>query len=183
VGAHASVREAVVLAREDRPGDKRLVAYVVAHDAAPEPADLRVFLAARLPEHMVPSAFVVLPVLPLTPNGKVDRRALPAPDVAGGPSSAFAAPRTPTEEAIAAIWKEVLGLPRVNVEEDFFELGGHSLLAMQIMARIAERVRVELPLATLFELKTVAKLAEIADAVLSSRAPAPSVAGLEEGEL
>ncbi len=184
--AHPAVGDAAVLAREDLPVEMGLVAYVVPAGAKPtEPAELRASLAARLPEHMVPSAFVVLAALPLTSNGKVDRRALPAPEPAADAESAFTAPRTPTEEAIAAIWREVLGVPRVGVDADFFALGGHSLLATQVMTRIAEALRVELPLATLFELRTVAKLAEIADAVLRAHAPAPVLdgAGFEEGEL
>ncbi len=182
--AHATVSEAVVVAREDTPGNKRLVAYVVgAEDAAPAPLDLRAFLADRLPDYMLPAAVVVLAAMPLTANGKVDREALPAPDVAVAAEGSFVAPRTPTEEVIASIWQGAIGIPRVGVTDDFFELGGHSLLAMQIMAQVTEALHVELQLATLFELKTVAGLAAIADAVLQGRAAPPESAGFEEGEL
>ena len=132
------VREAVVVAREDAPGQKRLVAYVVAErEPAPTAGELRTELKAKLPDYMVPSAFVLLEKLPLTPNGKLDRRALPAPEqsrpeLEGG----YVAPRTPLEEVIAGIWADVLHLEQVGVEENFFELGGHSLLATQVIARV-----------------------------------------------
>jgi amino acid adenylation domain-containing protein len=165
------VREAVVAAREDRSGEKRLVAYVVG--AAPDPAALRAALRARLPEHMVPSAFVVLESLPVTPNGKVDRAALPAPDPAGerGDACTYRAPRTPAEERMAGIWAEVLGLERVGVEDDFFELGGHSLLATQVASRVREAFRTELPLRALFEAPTVAELSRRVEAILADAAP------------
>ncbi|MFT3772546.1 MAG: amino acid adenylation domain-containing protein [Minicystis sp.] len=178
---HGNVREAAVVLREDRPGDKRLVAYVVPHDApAPDAAELRDFLAARLPPYMIPSAFVALAAMPLGATGKVDRKALPAPEAGDGGS--FVAPRTDTERAIASIWEKVIGVPRVGVNDDFFELGGHSLLATQVMARLAETLGVELPLATLFELKTVAALAEVVDIARGGQ-QAPAVEDLEEGEL
>ncbi|MBV8852906.1 MAG: AMP-binding protein [Sinobacteraceae bacterium] len=155
----AGVKDCVVVAREDAPGDKRLVAYVVpADEAAVNTAELRTHLQRRLPEYMVPSAFVVLEALPLTPNGKVDRRALPAPE--GRPEiTEFVAPRTPTEEVVAGIWCEVLKLERVGVHDNFFALGGHSLLAMRVMARLREVLEVELPLRALFQRPTIAELA------------------------
>ncbi|HEX7241408.1 MAG TPA: amino acid adenylation domain-containing protein, partial [Longimicrobiaceae bacterium] len=159
------VREAVVVAREDRPGEKRLVAYVVG--AAPDPAALR----ARVPEHMVPSSFVVLESLPVTPNGKVDRAALPTPDPAGARRGAYVAPRTPAEERMAGIWAEVLGLEQVGVEDNFFELGGHSLLATQVISRVREAFRTELPLRGLFEAPTVAELSRRVEALLADAAP------------
>ncbi|MBV9914403.1 MAG: hypothetical protein JOZ93_17625, partial [Sinobacteraceae bacterium] len=155
----AGVKDCVVVAREDAPGDKRLVAYVVpADEAAVNTAELRTHLQRRLPEYMVPSAFVALEALPLTPNGKVDRRALPAPE--GRPEiTEFVAPRTPTEEVVAGIWCEVLKLERVGVHDNFFALGGHSLLAMRVMARLREVLEVELPLRALFQRPTIAELA------------------------
>ncbi|WP_447980434.1 amino acid adenylation domain-containing protein [Candidatus Nitrospira bockiana] len=163
LGAHPSVRDTVVLAREDRPGEKRLVAYVVPSEEAPwAPDTLRAFLAERLPAYMVPAVFTALPVLPRTPNGKLDRKALPAPEPKV-PGRA-AGPQTATEELVAGIWAEVLGVDRVGRHEDFFELGGHSLRATQVMARVRTVFGIELPLRTLFESPTVADLAKAVDA-------------------
>jgi len=154
------VKDCVVVASEDEPGDKRLVAYVVgAQGFGADVSDLREHLRRSLPDYMVPSAFVVLEALPLTANGKVDRKALPAPE--GRPDVAeYEGPRTPTEEVLAGIWCEILKLDRVGVHDNFFELGGHSLLAMRVVARLREAFKVELPLRTLFEGPTVRGLAE-----------------------
>ncbi|MBV9774031.1 MAG: amino acid adenylation domain-containing protein, partial [Gemmatimonadetes bacterium] len=163
---HPGVREAFVMAREDAPGGARLVAYLTAEGAAdPAPGELRAHLAERLPEYMVPSAFVTLDALPLTSNGKVDRRALPAPDAA--PLTEYVAPRTPTEERLAEIWAEVLGVERVGVHDHFFELGGHSLMATRVVARVREAPGVELPLRVVFEHPTLAGMAEWIDATLA----------------
>jgi len=154
-----AVSECAVLAREDRPGsgDWRLVAYVVPRDATLSVDDLRSALRQRLPESMVPSAFVVLDALPLTANGKLDRRALPAPDAAArGP---VVAPRTATEEAIAAAWCEVLGLPAVGVEDSFFDIGGHSLLIVQVHRLLAPQFP-ELEVVDLFRYPTISALAQ-----------------------
>jgi acyl-coenzyme A synthetase/AMP-(fatty) acid ligase/acyl carrier protein len=157
---HSDIRQAVVVAREDVAGDKRLVAYVVTTDeAAVDAAELRAHLQRSLPEYMVPSAFVVLEALPLTPNGKVDRRALPAPGDDAVIREVYVAPRTPTEEVLASIWCELLKLDRVGVHDNFFALGGHSLLGMRLIARIREKFAVELPLRALFETPTIARLA------------------------
>ncbi len=164
LAAHPAVREAVVLVREDAPGGKRLVGYVVPAVDGVSAAELREHLAGRLPEYMVPGALVVLESFPLSPNGKVDRKALPAPEGAEG--AEYVAPRTPTEEILAAIWAEVLRAERVGVHDDFFALGGHSLLATQVIARAAAALGVEIPLRALFEAPTVAGLAERADAAL-----------------
>ncbi|HEU4561478.1 MAG TPA: phosphopantetheine-binding protein, partial [Longimicrobium sp.] len=154
---HPEVREAVVVVREDAPGDRRLVAYVVAEEEV-SPAEVRAHLTGRLPEYMVPSAVVVLASLPLTPSGKVDRRALPAPGYEAD-AERYVAPRTPTEEVLVGIWAEVLRLERVGVHDNFFELGGHSLLATRMASRIRAAFAVELPLRALFEGPTVAELA------------------------
>jgi amino acid adenylation domain-containing protein len=151
------VADCVVVAREDVPGEKRLVAYVVGHVEA---GVLREHLRRELPEYMVPAAFVFLDALPLTPNGKLDRKALPAPEYAAG-ADRYVAPRTPVEEVLAEIWAEVLRLERVGVEESFFELGGHSLLATRVVSRVRERFDMELPLQALFEHRTVAELARV----------------------
>jgi acyl carrier protein len=161
LAAHAGVREVAVTIREGAGEDRRLVAYVVG-EAGTRPGvnELRAHLKARLPEYMIPSAFVSLDELPLTPNGKVDRKALPAPDAASVVVGAnYVAPRTPLEESLAGIWAEVLGVGRVGAEDNFFELGGHSLLATQLIARIRGALETELPLRSLFESPTVAGLA------------------------
>ncbi|HEX9937525.1 MAG TPA: amino acid adenylation domain-containing protein, partial [Longimicrobium sp.] len=149
------VADCVVVAREDAPGETRLVAYVV---GGVDAGALREHLLRELPEHMVPSAFVFLDALPLTPNGKLDRKALPAPDFAPA-QERYVAPRTPAEEVLAGIWADVLRLERVGVEESFFELGGHSLLATRVVSRVREVLAVELPLRALFEGPTVAEMA------------------------
>jgi amino acid adenylation domain-containing protein len=159
LGQHPAIQQVVVVAREDVPGDKRLVAYTVAQPSQmPKASDLRGYLKAKLPDYMVPSAFVSLEALPLTPNGKVDRRALPDPDYSG--SELFVAPRTQLEEAVAACWSQMLGVERVGIHDDFFDLGGHSLLAMQVISRLRTIVQVEVPLRSFFEAPTVAQLAE-----------------------
>jgi acyl carrier protein len=138
LGQHLAVRQAVVLAREDMPGDTRLVAYIVP-DQAPPPTSsaLRSFLQQKLPKYMLPSAFVLLETLPATPNGKVDRQALPVPDQARPElERTFIPPRTPLELLLAEIWQAVLGVDRVSIYDNFFDLGGHSLLSLQIIARV-----------------------------------------------
>ncbi|RLU03559.1 MAG: amino acid adenylation domain-containing protein, partial [Ketobacter sp.] len=152
------VREAVVLAREDVPGDKRLVAYVLS-DENLDLADLKAFLGKSLPDYMVPKAYVVLPKFPLTPNGKVDKRGLPAPDDGSVAKNEYVAPRNDTEETLSQIWKEVLGLDRVGVTDNFFDLGGHSLLATQVVTRVREHFNVELALSALFEEPTIENIA------------------------
>ncbi|WP_445299506.1 amino acid adenylation domain-containing protein [Microcoleus sp. B3-A4] len=157
---HPTVRETTVIAREDIPGDKRLVAYVVPNpEQTPTIDELRRFLKQKLPDYMVPSAFVLLDALPLTPNGKVDRRALPAPDQSRPDQSVtFVAPRSPIEQQLVDIWAEVLRLEQVGIHDNFFELGGHSLLATQVISRLRQAFGVELPVRTLFEAPTVADL-------------------------
>jgi amino acid adenylation domain-containing protein len=154
---HPTVRKVVVLAREDAPGEKRLVAYVVSKSTAEE---LRRSLKDKLPDYMVPTIFVPLDSLPLLSNGKIDRRALPAPDRARPElDEALTAPRTPTEEKLAEIWAQLLGIERIGVHDNFFDLGGHSLLATQAASRMREAFEVEIPLRRLFEVPTVAGLA------------------------
>ena len=172
---HPSVSEAVVTAREYVPGDKRLVAYFVATGGPPPPSgELRRFLSDRLPPYMVPSAFVALDAFPQTANGKVDRAALPAPPhTRPERAGARVAPRTPTEEALASIWSEVLHIDDVGVDDDFFELGGHSLLATQVIARAREAFSTDLPLRVIFERPTVAGLAQAVDARTGRQASAP----------
>lgn len=159
---HRTVHASVVVIREEQPGYKHLVAYVVATDASQPSSlipDLRDHLKQRLPAYMMPAAFVLLERLPLTPNGKVDRRVLPAPESMRLEDS-YVPPRTSTEETLAAIWSTVLGIERVGVHDDFFDLGGHSLLATQVTSRIQEAFQLDLPVRALFESSTLIELAE-----------------------
>jgi amino acid adenylation domain-containing protein len=154
-------QHAVVLAREDRRGDQQLVAYLVGRNgSAPTAAEVRARLAERLPDYMVPTAFVMLGELPVTSTGKLDRRALPAPDESAEAEASYVAPRTPQEALVSGVWAEVFGLERVGVHDDFFALGGHSLLATQVVSRIWRAAEVELPVQAVFEAPTVAELAE-----------------------
>ncbi|MDQ3805730.1 MAG: condensation domain-containing protein, partial [Acidobacteriota bacterium] len=161
LGEHPSVRECVVIDREGTGGEKWLAAYLVAAEGvAPQAGELRLHLLTKLPEYMVPVAYVVLDELPLTPNDKVDRRALPAPELSA-PEAGNEAPRTPVEELLCEVWASVLRLDRVGVTDNFFELGGHSLLATQLVSQVRETFQVELPLRSLFERPTVAGLAGV----------------------
>ncbi|MFE9431599.1 amino acid adenylation domain-containing protein [Streptomyces sp. NPDC006640] len=165
--ARPGVAAATVVVREDVPGDKRLVAYLVpAGEARPTAPELRRALSRDLPEHMVPARYVTLERLPLTPNGKVDRKALPAPE-SGRPdlTVAYAAPVTSTQEAVVAIWAELLGVDPVGIDDDFFELGGHSLLAVRIASRLRRDLGVHVSHRTLFEARTPAALATALDAL------------------
>ena len=168
---HAGVGEAVVVVREEEGREKRLVGYVVARqgEEAPGAGDLRKHLAGRLPEYMMPTAFVFLERMPLTPNGKLDRRALPAPDQ-GRPEQeqGYVGPRTPTEELLCGIWAKVLRLERVGVEDNFFEMGGHSLLATQAVSQTQRLFAIDLELKAMFEAPTVERLARIIEELLLS---------------
>ncbi|MEH2001260.1 MAG: amino acid adenylation domain-containing protein [Nostoc sp.] len=158
---HNDVQASCVIAHENTSGDKRLVAYVVPHQhCTPIISELRQFLKAKLPDYMVPNAFVMLEEMPLTPNGKVDRRALPTPDLHSELKDKYIAPRTPIEEMLAQIWSQVLKVEQVGIHDNFFELGGHSLLATQLVSRIRDRFKVQLPLRELFNAATIAELAQ-----------------------
>jgi amino acid adenylation domain-containing protein len=167
---HPAVRAAVVLAREDRPGDRRLVAYIVptngeerAPSFVPRPSslasELRTFLSKRLPDYMLPTAFVCLAAFPLMPNGKVDRRALPAPTATGARVAAVAAPHTPMERMIAAIWQELLGVDSVGLYDNFYDLGGHSLLISQMYTKLRAACDHDLAIVDLFTYTTIHQLA------------------------
>jgi len=158
INRHENVRESAVVVREDRPGDRRLVAYVTARDGELRIADLKTLIERHLPHYMLPETFVALAALPLTPNGKVDRQALPEPEYDGG-SVAFEPPCTPIETALADVWAEVLGVPRVGRSDNFFDLGGHSLLAAQLIGKINRALSIELTLRQLFETPNVRELA------------------------
>jgi acyl carrier protein len=183
---HAAVHGAVVLVREDAPTDpslrlpaislapelvqgraeKRLVAYVIAsRESAPTTGELRAFLQHKLPEYMIPSAFVFLESLPLSLNGKTDHRSLPAPDFNRDTlGQTLVVPRSPNEEILAGIWTDVLKLDHVDIHDNFFDLGGHSLLAAQVNSRMREVFTIELPLRQLFEFPTIAQLAALISA-------------------
>ena len=164
---HPAVREAVVTVREDRPGDKRLVGYVVADRGVEMPAawQLQQFVRERLPDYMVPSALVTLSSIPLTANGKVDRRRLPRPEAN---RAAYRAPETSREVALCGLFAEILGVERVGVDDDFFALGGHSLLATRFAARARSDLGVEIPIRTIFAAPTVAELARRWDGLSTS---------------
>jgi hypothetical protein len=166
-----AVRECAVIVREDRPGDKRLVAYLVKNEAsAPDAASLREHAEKSLPEYMIPTAWVWLEALPLTPNRKVDRRALPAPqDGEGAVGNDFVAPSTETEKAIAGIWENVLASSPLSANDNFFEKGGHSLLAARALLRINIHFDLQLPLRGLFESPTIMRMARRIDALLWMR--------------
>ena len=156
------VQTSCVIIREDTPGDKYLVAYIVAHyERIPMISELRQFLSSKLPLYMVPQAFVFLESLPLTTNRKVDRRALPAPDKIGNRRDQYVAPRNGIEEMLVQIWTEILKIEQVGIYDNFFEIGGHSLLATQLVSRIRSLFKIELPLRSLFGAATVAELAHL----------------------
>ncbi|HRV96585.1 MAG TPA: phosphopantetheine-binding protein, partial [Anaerolineae bacterium] len=161
-------QEAVAVVREDRPGDKRLVAYLVAVSGQPlSISHVRNYLKEKLPDYMIPSAFIPLEVLPTTPNGKIDRRALPMPDSTRPElAEAFIAPDGPVAEMLAEVWQEILGIDQIGIHDNFFELGGHSLLAIRIVSRLLQTYEVELPLRYLFEYPTIAQLAPIMEEIL-----------------
>ncbi|WP_293158417.1 non-ribosomal peptide synthetase [Okeania sp. SIO2C9] len=164
ISQHPTVKETVVLAREDNPGNKRLVAYIVPETEANQKTvpQLKQYLKEKLAEYMIPSAFVVLSQLPLTPNGKVNRRALPAPDISSfSESNNFVAPRDDIEGQLAEIWSNILNIHPVGIKNNFFELGGHSLLAVNLMAKIQQRFAKQLPLSTLFTNPTIEDLASL----------------------
>ncbi|MFC4311926.1 amino acid adenylation domain-containing protein, partial [Steroidobacter flavus] len=177
---HEQVKDVVVIAREDRPGNKRLIAYVVPRE--PEAAEagltaeaLRLHLKTLLPEYMVPSAFMILKTFPLTSNGKIDRRALPAPDAGAYASREYEAPRSETERTVARLWQELLQVAQVGRDDDFFELGGHSLLAMQVSSRLRQTMAVEPPIRLLFKCPVLKDLCEQIDGLRSNRAAAESI--------
>lgn len=160
---HPGVKAAVVLVREDSPGDRRLVAYVVPTAVqAPDVDELRRLLKTKLPPFMVPSAFVTLDAFPVTANGKLDQRSLPAPDgVRPDLVRSYSAPETPVEESLASIWRDVLGIDRVGLDDDFFDLGGHSMLAVKMLARLRDTFGLELYLGHVFDHSTIRELAPL----------------------
>jgi aspartate racemase len=163
---HDAVAECIVTAREDVPGDQRLIAYIVPSGTQIGTGDLRSYLSEKLPQYMIPTAFVLLQELPLMTNGKVDRQALPAPEVTRANSGDFIAPRGQTEQELAEIWSEVLRVERISVQDNFFDLGGHSLLATQLLSRIRSTFAVDLKLQDVFVSPTIEASADMIDTAL-----------------
>jgi acyl carrier protein len=160
---HAAVKEAAVVGRETQSDDRQLVAYFVPSEKpAATVTQLRNFLKARLPDYMIPSAFVLLRAVPLTPNGKIDRRALPDPGQSRPElDTPYVAGTTPVEEQLAKIWAEVLSLNRVGIHDNFFDLGGHSLAATRVVSRVLKRFQVDIPLQSLFGSPTVSEMSTV----------------------
>jgi thioesterase domain-containing protein/acyl carrier protein len=178
---HAAVQQCVVSVREDRPGDKRLVGYVVPRGAEiPSTSDLRTHLKQSLPEYMVPGIFIQLESLPLTPNGKINRRALPAPDWSQRDSGEVVGARDQLELMLLNIWQKVLGIPEIGITDNFFDLGGHSLLAARLLAEVEKVVGRQLPLAALFRGATVESLAQFIREDAAAN-PDPVVMSIQSG--
>jgi amino acid adenylation domain-containing protein len=168
---HPGVKEVVVVARaRDSSEERELVSYIVLHqDSAASASDLRSLLRQRLPDYMIPSAFVFLSALPLTPNGKVDRSKLPPPDDSRPAiDQGFVEPRSEIEKLVAQVWREVLKLEKIDVYENFFDVGGHSLLATRVISRIRDLFHIDMPLRTVFEAPTIAGLVQVVEAELQS---------------
>ncbi len=188
IDRYPGVQRSVVLAREDTPGEKQLVAYVLPHEnQTPTVGELQKFVKDKLPKYMVPASFVLLETLPLTPTGKIDRGALPAPErVRPDLASTFVAPRTKTEEVLAGIWCQVLSLPAVGVHDDFFDLGGESLRAMQVTTKLNKVFQTQLSVRMLFDNPTVESLTQCIEAArwaAQGRQPDSSGSNYEEGRL
>ena len=173
---HPQVFQSVVIAREDIPGQKRLVAYVIPHEQQPNADELRHFLKQKLPNYMIPAAFVLLETLPMTLNRKVDYRALPVPDLSRSTEDNFVAPQTFTEEKLAAIWSEILRLKQVGIHDNFFELGGDSILSIQVISR-ANQAGIQIAPKQLFKYQTIAELAAVAGITRQVKAEQELVTG------
>ncbi|HET9229165.1 MAG TPA: amino acid adenylation domain-containing protein [Thermoanaerobaculia bacterium] len=185
LAAHPDVREAVALVREDVPGDQRLVAYLIPgrEGEAPPVSELRAWSAERLPEYMVPAAFVPLAEWPQSATGKLDRKALPAPFALKEETAAAAPPRTEMERVIAAVWREVIGVESVGVHDSFFDLGGHSLLLARVQVRLSEILGRDLPMVDLFRYPTVATLAEALSSGEEREVSVPAAAPAAQGRI
>jgi arthrofactin-type cyclic lipopeptide synthetase C len=165
---HPLIKEAVVIAREDVPGEKYLAAYFTPRDQGETNVEaLRTQLKTVLPEQMIPAAFVMLQRFPLTANGKLDRRGLPAPAIGAFSQQEYEAPRGAIEETLAGIWREVLHVERVGRRDNFFELGGHSLLGMKLIAKVAQILGTRPPIVTIFQYPTVQQMAQLVETLLS----------------
>jgi amino acid adenylation domain-containing protein len=159
---HPEIIRAVIVAREDHPGNKRLIAYIVLRDRQFPISELSRFLEGKLPSYMIPTSFVMLDELPLMPNGKLDRGALPPPDYSKGISEEYyLPPRTATEKSVAGTWSELLGIKTIGIHDNFFEMGGHSLLATQVVSRLNKTYNISIPLRSFFEVPTISGLASL----------------------
>ena len=159
---HGDVRQAVVVAREDEPGHKQLVAYVVAGDFTPTRTELKEFLSAKLPDYMIPAFFVFIDKVPLTPNGKIDRKSLPAPDLSLRQiGDAYVAPQTPLQENLCAIWSEVLRVEKIGIRDNFFRIGGDSIISIQLVAK-ARQKGIHFAVKDIFNHPTIATLCLVA---------------------
>jgi amino acid adenylation domain-containing protein len=176
---HEQVKEAVVIAREDVPGDKRIVAYITQRSGGAVD-DLRARLKALLPEYMIPSAFVILESLPRTPNGKLDRSALPAPKFEVYANGEYESPQGEIEAVLGGIWQQVLRLDRVGRYDNFFSLGGHSMTGMRLIARVAESFNIQVPVHMVFRHPTIHEMAQLVESVLSENPPASQTLDFEE---
>lgn len=182
-GQHPSIAQCVVILREDRPGDKKLVAYYTQRgEQNPSVLELRESLGTKLPEYMVPAAYVKLDALPLTPSGKIDRRGLPLPDIKdAGVQDQYTPARNGIEEQVAQIWSEVLGIERIGIHDNFFALGGHSLLAVRLFSEINKRLGYELPLSILFQQGTIPQIAQLIDVSIEDQ-PIARIVQLSDGK-
>jgi amino acid adenylation domain-containing protein len=181
VNQHPQIQESIVIVREDVPGDKRIVAYIVFQSAAQiSEKEIRDYLSQKLPNHCLPAAYMSLDVLPLTPNGKIDRKALPIPEYNLLSDNNFTAPSTATEKIIATIWSQILGLEHISIHDNFFALGGHSLLVMQVINAITQELSREISLRQFFQAATIAELAVIID---SASANTPSKISILPGQI
>ncbi len=174
---HDAIKNAVVVAREDRPGDQRLIAYLVSNSSKPPTTGaLKDFLLRTLPDYMVPTAFVWLKELPLSPNGKVDRKALPVPDsIHAAPTKSLVLPRTEMEKTLVGIWQKALGVEQVGTEDNFFELGGNSLLLVRIQGELRALLNQDLPVTVLFQYPTISSLAGYSSRQDSRKTAAPKI--------
>ena len=161
LNTHPQIEQAVVIATEDIPGNKQLVAYIAGHSVSLDSFDLRDFLRSKLPNYMIPNAFVVLESLPLMPNGKIDRKALPAPELQRiERKNSFIKPKTDLEEIISQIWQDILGIDQVSIHDNFFDLGGHSLLLTKLKSQLSEQLNQEISVLELFKFPTISTLAQ-----------------------
>ena len=163
ISQFGTIKNNVTIVREDTPGDKRLVAYIIREDEKVDITELRQFLKTKIPDYMVPSAFVFIEQFPLTPNGKIDRKLLPSPVEAPQQAKEYIEPKTETEKKLAAIWSDVLKIKQIGTDEDFFEIGGHSMIAVTLMVKIEKQLGTRLPLAVLFDHSNIHDMAELLD--------------------